>query len=948
MQSYEGQNVASVVLAGRPDLDVNRLMQVVKIGPGQKFSKAAVDESVAALKSMGHFSDITVDIRPQADGLNVVMVLQPALYLGIYHFPGAENRFAYSRLLQGSDYPVKTAYSIQDVQHATESLVTMFRRSGYFTAAVKADIKPDFEHGLVNIDFNTTLGKRARFGKVDIRGTTPDETKKLKDSLRSFRARIRAASIKEGRPYSPRRLKNATQFLQNTLIKQKFLASQVKLIGSNYNPETNKADIDFEVTTGPVVNVKVEGAHVWGRTQRRILPIYIENSISEGVIQEGQQNLVSYFQAKGFFDAKVDTNIIQQPAGKTIVYAIHKGKRRKVDSVAVKGNQHIGEDELLPLVAVKRARLFSHGKYSEQLVHRSINNLETVYRNAGFGQAKVVPQVTTEKNGDINLRFIIDEGPRDVVQSFEIEGNNSLPPNKLVSDGTLNIAPGKPYSQIRVRQDRNNILATYLNLGYLNASFSSIAKPTGSDPHKFDVVYKIIEGPRVKVARIITVGRQHTHQSLINVSAKIKSEQPLSETELLTSEAQLYTLNIFDWAEVNPRRPITTQSDEDVIIKLHESKRNSITYGFGFEVVNRGGSVPGGTVAVPGIPPVGLPSNFKTSEKTFWGPRGSFQYARKNMRGRAEMLTVSALAARLDQRGVFTYDIPSFRNSSWNATGTLNGEHNSENPIFTYRVGEGGIQFQRSLNAKKTKNVILAYNLGYTSLSHLLIPDLVPPQDQNVRLSTLSATFIRDTRDNALDAHKGMYQSIGLNLNAIPLGSSVNFGRFLGQAAYYRGVGSGIVWANSLRLGLEQQFAGSRVPLSEEFFSGGGSTLRGFPLNGAGPQREIAACGNPADPSTCARIVVPVGGNQLFIFNTELRVPTPIIKNLGIAVFYDGGNVYQHVGFHDFISDFTSSVGGGLRYATPIGPIRIDIGHNLNGIPGIKSTQIFVTLGQAF
>jgi len=410
----------------------------------------------------------------------------------------------------------------------------------------------------------------------------------------------------------------------------------------------------------------------------------------------------------------------------------------------------------------------------------------------------------------------------------------------------------------------------------------------------------------------------------------------------------LYTLGIFDWAEVNPRRPITTQSDEDVVLKLHESKRNSITYGFGFDVINRGGSLPSGTVAVPGIPPVGLPSGFKTSEKTFWGPRGSFEYTRINMRGRAETLSVSVLAARLDQRGTFTYNIPSFRNSSWTATGNAQAEHNSENPIFTSNIAQGGIQFERNLNAKKTKTLILRYNLSYTSLSQLLIPDLVPFEDQTVRLSTISATYLRDTRDNALDAHKGIYQSFELGLNAIPLGSSVNFGRFLGQTAYYRAIGAGIIWANSIRLGIEQDFANSRVPLSEKFFSGGGSTLRGIPLNGAGPQRVVTACGDPADASTCAPIVVPVGGNQLLILNTELRIPLPIKKGLSFAAFYDGGNVYQHVGFHDVLSDFTNNVGFGFRYSTPVGPIRIDIGHNLNSLPGIKPTQVFVTLGQAF
>ncbi|HEX6880840.1 MAG TPA: BamA/TamA family outer membrane protein, partial [Terriglobales bacterium] len=625
----------------------------------------------------------------------------------------------------------------------------------------------------------------------------------------------------------------------------------------------------------------------------------------------------------------------------------HKGKRKKVDEVAVRGNKHVPDDDLLAHVSVKKHGLLTHGSYSEQLVHKTISNLETVYRNAGYANAKIVPQIKTESNGDILITFVVDEGPLDTVNTFKIDGNNSVNPDRLVPKG-MNIAPGKPYSQLRVQQDRNQILATYLDMGYLNASFDSIAKPSANDPHKLDVVYKIIEGPRVSVARVLTVGREHTRQSLVNTEAKIKPEEALSETSMLAAESRLYGLNIFDWAEINPRAPITTQSDEDVVIKLHESKRNTIVYGFGFEVLNRGGSVPSGTVAVPGIPPVGLPSNFKTSQKTFWGPRGTFEYTRGNMRGRAETLTVGGLAGRLDQRGSFSYLIPSFRNSSWSATGTVTGEHNSENPIFTSRIASGGVQFQRNLDAKKTKSVILRYDLQYTSLSRLLIPDLVPEADRSVRLSTLSGTFLRDTRDNPLDAHRGIYESFEIGFNTTPLGSSVNFARFLGQTAYYKEVGFGIIWANNVRLGLEQQFAGSRVPLSEKFFSGGGSSLRGFPLNGAGPQREIAACGDPADPSTCAPIRVPVGGNQLFIVNSEFRIPVPIKKNLGIALFYDGGNVYQHVGFHNFFSDFTNSIGAGIRYATPVGPVRIDVGHNLNALPGIKSTQIFVTLGQAF
>ncbi len=197
--------------------------------------------------------------------------------------------------------------------------------------------------------------------------------------------------------------------------------------------------------------------------------------------------------------------------------------------------------------------------------------------------------------------------------------------------------------------------------------------------------------------------------------------------------------------------------------------------------------------------------------------------------------------------------------------------------------------------------------------------------------------------------HRGFYESYQIGDNPAWLGSNFSFAQFVSQDAYYKNIGKGIIWANSLRIGLEQAYAGSVVPLSQEFFSGGGSTLRGFPLNGAGPQRVIPVCGNPSNPATCSEITVPDGGNELLIINSELRYPLDFIKQgLGIVTFYDGGNVFPTVGFHDFTALYSNSVGIGFRYATPVGPIRVDIGRNLQPIPGISATQVFVTLGQAF
>lgn len=168
-----------------------------------------------------------------------------------------------------------------------------------------------------------------------------------------------------------------------------------------------------------------------------------------------------------------------------------------------------------------------------------------------------------------------------------------------------------------------------------------------------------------------------------------------------------------------------------------------------------------------------------------------------------------------------------------------------------------------------------------------------------------------------------------------------------GQAAYYKQAFHNIVWANSIRIGLAQPFANSRVPLSEEFFTGGGNSLRGFPLDGAGPQRSICISGTGSGPCP-SEIRVPSGGNELLILNSEARIPLPFKKGLGLAAFYDGGNVFPSVGFHDFTSLYSNNIGLGLRYATPVGPIRVDVGRNLNPISGVNATQYFITIGQAF
>jgi outer membrane protein assembly factor BamA len=575
-------------------------------------------------------------------------------------------------------------------------------------------------------------------------------------------------------------------------------------------------------------------------------------------------------------------------------------------------------------------------------------NIVALYRDRGYEEAKVSPQVANHES-KTDIDFEIEEGRQTIVEDLRVSGNQNFTPQQLTAPKGFELRAGMPYSPRKLTEDRNRISATYLNHGYLNAEVKVQVKPNEADSHRVNVFYTIAEHQMVRINDVVYLGQKQTRLPLIVKTAKIPPETPMKRGELLEAESRLYDLNIFDWSSVGPRKPITDQNNEEVLVKVHEAKRNEITYGFGFEVSHRGGNVPAGTIALPGGGgTIGLGSNqIAPSQSTFASPRGLVEFSRHNMRGLGETASASILASRLDNRVLTTYAQPHFIGSTWSSLTSFSIERNSENPLFTAATGDLSFQVERLISRKNNTRLQLRYDFNKTDLSHLLVPELVLPQDRNVLLSTFSGSLILDKRDKPLDAHRGEFATINLGITPTALGSSANFAKLFGQYAYYRPVHS-VVFANSIRVGLAAPFAGSFVPTSQLYFSGGGTSLRGFPIDQAGPQRLVPFCNVLQGQSGCVDVTVPVGGKQLFILNSEARFPLGITKLLGGVVFYDGGNVYSAINLQNFVNNYSNTVGIGLRYSTPIGPIRIDVGRNLNPLPGINPNQYYITIGQAF
>ncbi|MFZ0200959.1 MAG: POTRA domain-containing protein [Candidatus Sulfotelmatobacter sp.] len=951
---YDGQNVTAVDLIANPHRNVDPLRAALVQKSGQPYSQANVEASIRALQDAGGFEKVTADVIPDISGLRLNFILESAYYLGIIDFQGVPKSLSYVRQLQVVNLQDQDPYDQARIPIAEAALTHFLQQNGYFQARVHAESEIDDANELVNITFSVASGKQARIGSVEIHGPANSEQTWLLRKTHSLRARFTGALLKSGKPYTPERIKAATAILKKSLARQHRLASKVREAPPQYHADTNRVDVAFEVEVGPVVLVRTTGARLSGipfmsgREMKKLIPTYSEGAIDSDLVQEGQQNLTNYFQDKGYYDAKVTTDLQRQPDRILLLYKIDRGAKHKVDQVSFHGNYQRSAKELLPLVQVKRSHLWTRGKVSQKLLKQSADNLLAFYRDKGYEDAKVTPQVT-DREPKIEIVFEIDEGTQTLVDHVAVTGNHSIPEGQLTAPKGFELKAGAPFSSRELSDDRNRISATYLNRGYPNAEVRTTVSRHSNNPHLVDVTYLISEQQMVRVNKVIYLGQKHTRLPLIHKTADLSPEIPMKRVQLLAAETRLYDLNIFDWASVGPRRPITDQTEEDSLVKVHEAARNEITYGFGFEVSHRGGNIPTGTVALPGGgATIGLGNNkIAPSQATYASPLGSIQFTRRNMRGLGETASASILLSRLDQRAITSYLQPHFLGSGWSSLTSFSIERTTQNPLFAASLGDASFQLEKLLNRKTNTRLQLRYGFNKTILSQVLVSGLVLPQDQNVHLSTFSSTLIRDTRDKPLDAHRGVFENVTLGITPEALGSSASFARFFGQYAFYKPFHS-VVFADSVRLGLAKAFNGSFVPTSQLYFSGGGTSLRSFPIDEAGPQRLVPFCNVLQNQTGCVNVTVPLGGRQLFILNSEVRFPLRIMKNLGGVVFYDGGNVYSAINFNNFTSNYTNTVGIGLRYSTPIGPIRIDLGHNLNPVPGINPTQYYITLGQAF
>jgi outer membrane translocation and assembly module TamA len=407
-------------------------------------------------------------------------------------------------------------------------------------------------------------------------------------------------------------------------------------------------------------------------------------------------------------------------------------------------------------------------------------------------------------------------------------------------------------------------------------------------------------------------------------------------------------------------------------VQVQEAKRYTFNYGAGFEFQT-------GQPAINGKSPLGTNGV---------SPLASLDITRLNFRGRDHTITFESRVGRLQQRGLISYDAPRwFNDPNWKLTLTGFFDHTLDVTTFTSQRLEGSVQAEQILSQKSdgTPISVINYRLEYrlVKASDVQVnPEDIPPLSSPVRIGEPGFSYIRDHRDNGLQTTRGSYNTVDAGVASSYFGSQTDFSRILLQNSTYHPFGKvngrPFVFARSTRIGLESPFANTvitqpgqvtptnltPIPLAERFFMGGGNSHRGFGLNQAGPR----------DPTTG----FPIGGSALFLNSLELRFPPPTLPwvqdNLSFAIFHDMGNVFTDG--HDMLESMlrwhqnkgvctqtpnsvfqvgtngtpaafcnynyiSHAIGLGVLYKTPVGPVRLDFGYNLNPtvFPNVQANQ---------
>jgi len=956
LRAWEGLRIAAVEFHGVDKPTLDPLPGLLALQPGMPLDGEKMRDSLRRLYATGLYQTINVEGTRAGNEVTIIFTGAPRTFIGTVTVTGVKDDRLASQLQRAAKLDAGTDFSDAKVDHGQRLILQMLRGDGYYQSTGSHQTKTDPAHSQVNVIYNIALGPDARVGDVAVDGDSgmPLETFRKKSKLK--------LNSKVNRDTTNRALTG----LRKEYQKQNRLESNVNVKSKEYQPPVNHLNYRFGVDRGPIVTVGVEGSKLSKGEIKRLIPVYEEGAVDEDLLNEGDRNLRDYYQRAGYFNVRITHSQRVHTAERSdIVFTVNLGLRHRVASVAVAGNHYFSNETILSRLSVQKADVFQkNGLYSQALVNSDLAALTALYQSNGFNEVKVTPDVTdTEKNaagepakiGSLAVKYEILEGVQQKVGRFEIIGAKQVPLATL--QPLLNTRVGQPYSVANISGDRDEILGYYLDHGFGEAQVNLTQQTNPADPALVDITININEGDEIFVRQVLLSGLNYTRLTTVEPLIKVHPGDPLNQAALLDTQRQLYNLALFNEVNTAVQNPEGDELRKNVLLQLTEAKRWDFNYGFGLEAQT--GNPVNSCLSLETLIYLGIdPATYHCSPngKTGASPAVLFDVTRTNVRGTNQSATLRTAYGTLEQRATLVYQFPHIFGLQ-KFDGSLSGGYINSQDVTTYSSSrlEGSLRVTERPDRRNT--FIYEFSYRRVKVSNVQVaPNLVPLYSQPVRVGGPGITWVRDTRDNPLDAHRGTYNTIQDFFADSVFGSQANFNRIdMTNSTYYTVGKRKWVIARSTRFGMEQSFGSPSyqvIPLPERLYAGGAQSHRGFAINQAGPRDDQTG--------------YPIGGAGVFVNSLELRLPNPTLpivgNNLGFVLFHDMGNVFNEVSdigpsflrFHQpdvatckdtsvppppspvitsgkcSFNYFSHAVGLGFRYRTPIGPVRVDFAVNLD------------------
>lgn len=926
---FEGKTVRSVEIHadGRltriSEADVFRL---ITIRDEEPYTSSRAHTTLRRLYSTGVFHDVQIDVRKSAaDGVSVTVFLIRKFLMDQIRFVGqveADRRQLRRQLVLRPGEP----YSDASFEETLVRVSRFYQRNGYHQAAVEPEFEIDHDRASISLTFRITAGQPARMKQVEIEAPEAVDLERVQVQLKNERGSV----------FSRSRLDQAMRRVEKDLARQGFAAASIRE-NLQYDRTDKTLSLRLQIQPGNRTVIEFEGVDLDQQTLAD-LPVFSRKGLLENLLEDTAAELREIYQRRGYLLAHVALERQDRVDSNAIVFRVERGARCRVGSVLFEGNEFAEDGVLLGIVSVRKGRKFSRGRFTERMARDDLRVIEAYYRQRGFRDVEVTYELMAANppSHTLTLTYEIREGKRYFIRDVQFVGNEEL--SRRVLENQLQGRPGAPFALANLIRDRANLLALYEDLGYRQVDCRfQISFPEVAAAH---ITFFIEEGPRHYTDVVVLSGNLSTKERVVHGAISIKPGDPASLTRILATESDLYDLAVFSRVEIREIPSFVDPLRRNVVVQVEEARKYTLSYGGGYS----------------------------SSE----GPRGTLGISNGNLLGRAETLALGLRAGSKRQRANLSYSAPRFFGRKLPTVTSLTA--NNEAALTTDTEGdiraprgkpfdESRVIFSTQTERPLSRRESMFFRYNFEAVQITLPEDLDIPlqffrEQDRLRLSSFALSYLNESRDDPTNATEGFLLTGDTRLSLKAIGSGANFFRALAQGQYYRKLFPDLTLASSLRLGWIGAFGlaapdemSNPAPLSERFFSGGSTTLRGLPRELAGPLLRDPETGeivlvNHRGESDPAGRPVPLGGNALLIANLELRFP--LAAFFEAALFYDGGNVFR--AFRDLPSNFTHAVGLGIQANTPLGPIRFDVGYNPTppDVVGFKHWNFHFILGPSF